>query len=68
MAIVESLERDGFNIPIKHVITVSHNKFPDTHLDMVRAGIILYGLYPMVSIKKNSFKSNNDIKTQVLIC
>jgi alanine racemase len=67
MAIVETLERDGFNIPIKHVAnSAAIIQFPDTHLDMVRAGIILYGLYPD-GVDKEKIRLNPimTLKTQV---
>ncbi|MBQ7960430.1 MAG: alanine racemase [Clostridia bacterium] len=43
----ETLERNGINIPVKHVCnSAGLVKFPEMQLDMVRAGIIIYGLYP----------------------
>jgi len=43
----EALERNGINIPVKHVCnSAGLVKFPEMQLDMVRAGIIIYGLYP----------------------
>ncbi|MFC3040468.1 alanine racemase [Virgibacillus xinjiangensis] len=47
MRIVDSLEESYGRIPIRHCCnsagTISH---PEKHLDMVRVGISLYGLYP----------------------
>lgn len=41
------LNRVGIYIPIKHVAnSAAILRFPEMHLDMVRAGIILYGLHP----------------------
>ncbi len=47
MATAEALERQGLKIPIKHVCnSAAAMRFPHMHLDMVRIGISLYGLYP----------------------
>jgi len=41
------LEEKGLHIPLKHVCnSAGLVKFPEMQLDMVRAGIILYGMYP----------------------
>lgn len=41
------ISRVGIYIPIKHVAnSAAIIRFPEMHLDMVRAGIILYGLHP----------------------
>lgn len=43
----EELEKRGVCIPVKHVCnSAGLVKFPEMQLDMVRAGIIIYGLYP----------------------
>ncbi len=47
MYVADELERNGLVIPIKHCCnSAAIIKFPQMHLDMVRAGIILYGMYP----------------------
>lgn len=47
MSIITELGRIGIHIPIKHCAnSAALLKFPEMHLDMVRPGIILYGLYP----------------------
>ena len=41
------IERRGLNIPIKHICnSAGIIRLPEFHMDMVRAGIILYGLNP----------------------
>lgn len=51
---VEKLEKSGINIPLKHVCNSAATiKFPQMHLDMVRTGIINYGLYPSEYVDKN---------------
>lgn len=45
--IIAKLEKKGLTIPIKHCCnSAAIIRFPHMHLDMVRAGIILYGMYP----------------------
>lgn len=48
------LENLGIHIPTKHVCNSAATiQCPDMHLDMVRPGIILYGLYPSDEVDKN---------------
>ncbi len=42
----DMLEKRGINIPIKHIDNSAGIMNFDEHFDMVRAGIIIYGLYP----------------------
>lgn len=45
--ICDALEREGIHIPIRHAAnSAAMIRFPHMHLNMVRAGIILYGLHP----------------------
>lgn len=47
MELIAQLERDGFKIPIKHASnSAAIIELPEMNLDMVRPGIMLYGLYP----------------------
>jgi alanine racemase len=44
----------GIQIPVRHCANSAATlDLPDTHLDMVRAGIALYGLFPSPEIKRN---------------
>lgn len=46
-------EKLNFSIPIKHCAnSAAALEMPETHLDMVRAGIAMYGLWPSEEIKK----------------
>lgn len=53
----EALQRisaKGIEIPIKHIANSAATlELPETHLDMVRPGIILYGLWPSGDVKRN---------------
>lgn len=46
-SICEELGRVGLHIPLKHVCnSAATMRFPSMHLDMVRPGLILYGMIP----------------------
>lgn len=50
---VNELEACGIHIPIRHVSnSASVIGFPEANLDMVRAGIMTYGLYPSEEVAK----------------
>ncbi len=65
--IINSLESKKLHIPLKHCCNSGGMiNFPDMHLDMVRAGIILYGLYPSEEIaQKISLKPSMSLKTVI---
>ncbi len=47
----EKLQSQGVSIPLRHAAnSAALMNYPPAHLDLVRAGIILYGLYPSPSI------------------
>lgn len=47
MWFTDNLEKRGIKIPVKHVCNSAGTiNFPEYHLDMVRAGIIVYGVKP----------------------
>ncbi len=51
------LESRGIQIPMKHVAnSAAIIDMPETHLDMVRAGIMMYGLYPSEEVDHHQFK------------
>ncbi len=50
---VKALEDKGLSIPIKHVSnSASIIDLPEYNLNMVRAGIMIYGFYPSDEVKK----------------
>ena len=47
LEVVQELEKAGFAIPVKHTAgSAAALDLPQTHLDMVRCGIALYGMRP----------------------
>lgn len=66
--IVDNLERNGFTIPLKHVSnSAAIIDLPEYNFDMVRAGIMLYGLYPSKEVNHNivNLKEVMCLKAQV---
>lgn len=54
---VKLLEEKGIHIHIKHMCnSAGIVEFDHHHFDMVRAGIITYGLYPSQDVNKNAIK------------
>ncbi|WP_371376051.1 alanine racemase [Sporomusa aerivorans] len=53
----EALDRiaaKGISIPVRHIANSAATlEMPETHLDMVRPGIILYGLWPSDQVERN---------------
>ncbi|NMB26683.1 MAG: alanine racemase [Tissierellia bacterium] len=53
MEIIEKLEKEGVHIPIKHVSnSAAIIDFKEYNLDMVRGGIMIYGLWPSDEVNK----------------
>ena len=53
MSICNALAERGVKIPIKHICnSAGIMMYPEYHLDMVRPGIILYGMYPSDEVDK----------------
>lgn len=70
MSICSELGRVGVHIPVKHVCnSAGIIEFPEMHLDMVRPGIILYGLYPSheVDSSRISLKPAMTLKANVIL-
>ena len=67
MWIVGELEKQGLYIPVKHCCnSAAIVKYPNMHLDMVRAGIILYGMYPSDIDYDIDLKPLMNFKTSVI--
>ena len=68
MDFIEDLKRAGIEPPVKHAAnSASIIDLPDTHLDMVRAGIATYGLWPSPGVNKSKIdlKPAMALKTRV---
>ncbi|SDY47078.1 alanine racemase [Tindallia californiensis] len=53
----QQLEAEGGHIPIKHIAnSAATMDMPETHLDMVRVGIMMYGLYPSEEVDHQNIK------------
>lgn len=51
-ACLDALEAHGLHVPIKHCCnSAAAMRFPQMHLDLVRIGIALYGLYPSPQLR-----------------
>lgn len=68
MDFTEELKRAGIDPPVKHAAnSAAIIDLPDTHLDMVRAGIASYGLWPSPEVNKSKIdlKPAMTLKTRV---
>jgi alanine racemase len=66
--VISFLDSNGIAIPLKHCCnTAGTMNFPEMHLDMVRIGIGLYGLYPDSSLMEHpiSLKQAMTLKTKI---
>lgn len=51
---LESVEARGVRVPIKHCANSAATiDMPETHMDMVRTGIVTYGLWPSAEVDKS---------------
>ena len=54
MSVCDELKSKGLIIPIKHICnSAGVMMYPEYHLDMVRPGVILYGMYPSDDVDKS---------------
>ncbi|HOV26235.1 MAG TPA: alanine racemase [Pseudobacteroides sp.] len=70
MGICNELNRIGVYIPIKHVAnSAAIIEFPNMHLNLVRPGIIQYGMYPSDEVDKSKIdlKSAMTLKANVIL-
>lgn len=67
--LLECLKQTGLEIPVKHVANSGAIiDMPETHLDMVRAGIAIYGLYPSREVNSRciSLTPAMSLKTKII--
>jgi len=67
-ALIEELCRYNIDIPFKHTSnSIALVDFKDAHMNMVRPGLVMYGLYPRNSLmKKLKLKPALSLKTKVV--
>ncbi len=52
--LIEELRQNGLEIPVQHVAnSAALMEMPETHLDLVRVGISIYGLYPSSEVDQS---------------
>lgn len=69
-SIVQELNRIGILIPVKHIAnSAAIIQYPNFHLNMVRPGIILYGLYPSDEVDKSviDLRPAMELKAKVVL-
>ncbi len=69
IAFVDLLEREGIHIPVKHIAnSAGIIEFPQAYFNMVRCGIVTYGIYPSDMVKQEEIKliPAMEIKTHVI--
>lgn len=69
-SIIQELNRIGIFIPVKHVAnSAAIMQYPNLHLNMVRPGIILYGLYPSDGESKRliDIKPAMELKAKIVL-
>lgn len=65
-ALLDALEERGIRIPLRHICnSAATMRFPQMHLDMVRLGISLYGVYPSPSSYPLPLKPAMALKTMI---
>lgn len=69
LKLIEDLEKKNIRIPIKHISNSGAIiDLPDYNLDMVRAGIMMYGLYPSNEVKKEKIFLKPAMTLKTTIC
>ncbi len=67
--LTENLEDLGIKIQLKHIAnSAAIIKFPEAQFDMVRAGVIMYGMYPSEWVKKSpiNLKPAMSFRTRII--
>ncbi|MBO8169238.1 MAG: alanine racemase [Thermoanaerobacteraceae bacterium] len=55
--VLEGLEKEGLQIPVRHAAnSAAVIDLPEAHLDMVRPGLIIYGMYPSEEVQRERLK------------
>ena len=70
MSVCSELGRVGIHIPVKHVCnSAGIIQYPEMHMDLVRPGVILYGLYPSQQVDRDKIhlKPAMTLKANVIL-
>ncbi len=68
ISICDRLKKENLDIPIKHACnSAGIMQFPEMHLDMVRPGIVLYGLYPSDEVNKEKIHLKPAMQLKAII-
>ncbi|MUG23177.1 alanine racemase [Paenibacillus macerans] len=65
---IEALDAAGVPVPLKHCCnSAAAMRFPHMHLDMIRVGIALYGLYPAQRLRTSAYplRQAMQLKTKI---
>ncbi|MHC1693933.1 MAG: alanine racemase [Eubacteriales bacterium] len=63
---IERLEQKGVRFDVKHCCnSAAFMKYPEMHMDMVRCGLIMYGLYPTKDMEDIGLKPVMQLKTRI---
>lgn len=62
----DKVKNEGINLPLRHICnSAAIFRYPHMQLDMVRAGIVCYGLYPSEKISGYGLEPAMSLKTSV---
>lgn len=65
-ALLEGLKSRGINVGTRHCCNSAATlRYPEMHLDMVRAGIILYGLMPSPNVQDNNISLAMNLSARI---
>ncbi len=57
LRVLEQLKNKGLEFPVRHAAnSAAVIDLPETHLDIVRPGLIIYGMYPSREVKREKIK------------
>lgn len=65
---LDALQKEGISIPVKHCAnSAAIIRMPDANFDAVRAGVIIYGMYPSDEVEKDrlSLRPAMELKSHI---
>ncbi len=68
LELTQRLKQEGVTIPVRHMAnSAALVRFPELQLDMVRAGVIMYGMYPSKAVDYDGLKLKPAMKFKTRI-